>query len=272
MPVNSRSKEMNVIDRRRRLGPSDAIPLTFSSKKITSSESSSKNEKKLFIQLSNIPTATGSAFIQSGNNLLLASIYGPRPSFKRAFNSKALLKITFHSSPFLSSTQDNDNSGNSGSSRGQSKITVEEDFQIINSVISSTLETACSNLILLDHYPKSTIDIFVNLISTDSSTKFIELLPIIHNAVNLALIDSGIAVKNFPSAVVSDDGVFINSVHSDTYTQDQRADLENEELLTFYIPKLKSDNEQDFRLSLSNAIEKSRALRSELSQFCYSKL
>lgn len=261
---------MNVIDRRRRLGPATAIPLNFPSTEVKPSQETEKRDRKLFIQLSNIPTATGSSFIQSGNNLLLASVYGPRPSFKRTFNSKAVLKITFHSSPFLSSSQTTSNDSNSSSS--SSKAHVDDEFQIVNSVISSTLETACSNLIFLDKYPKSTIDIFVNLISTDTTTKFIELLPLIHNAVNLALVDSGIAIKGFPSAVISDDKIFINSIHSDTYDQDQQADLENEELLTFYIPKLQGDNEQTFKLSLSNAISQSRSLRSELSQFCCEKL
>lgn len=260
---------MNVIDRRRRLGPATAIPLNFPSTGVKPSQETEKRDRKLFIQLSNIPTATGSSFIQSGNNLLLASVYGPRPSFKRTFNSKAVLKITFHSSPFLSSSQTTSNDSNSNSS---SKAHVDDEFQIVNSVISSTLETACSNLIFLDKYPKSTIDIFVNLISTDTTTKFIELLPLIHNAVNLALVDSGIAIKGFPSAVISDDKIFINSIHSDTYDQDQQADVENEELLTFYIPKLQGDNEQTFKLSLFNAISQSRSLRSELSQFCCEKL
>mgnify|MGYP003365230354 CR=1 FL=1 len=260
---------MNAIDRRRRLGPATAIPLTFPSAEVKLSQETEKKDSKLFIQLSNIPTATGSSFIQSGNNLLLASVYGPRPSFKRTFNSKAVLKITFHSSPFLSSSQATGNDSNNSSS---GKKHVGDEFQIVNSVISSTLETACSNLILLDNYPKSTIDIFVNLISTDTATKFTELLPLIHNAVNLALVDSGIAIKGFPSAIISENNIFINSIHSDTYDQDQHEDLENEELLTFYIPHLPSNDEKEFKLLLSDAIGQSRSLRSELSQFCCDKL
>lgn len=273
---------MNVIDRRRRLGPSTAIPLKFPSVDETpdSKQDSTNNEsqERLFIKLSNIPTATGSSYIQSGNNILLASVYGPRPSFKRTFNNKAVLKITFQSSPFLSTSNseyNNNNSNNNNNNNKTNDINIDPEYNIVNSVILSTLETACSNLILLDQYPKSTIDIFINLINTDSSTKFIELLSLIHNAVNLALIDSGMSIKNFPSSVVNN-GIFINSIHSDTYTDKENEDLENEELLTFYIPKSSNtDNnlfDVNFQNSLSDTIKKSRELRAELSQFCFSSL
>lgn len=247
---------MNTVDRRRRLGPSSALPLSFPPSEPKEVEHV-KNEK-LFIKLSNIPTATGSSFIQSGNNILLASVYGPRPSFKRTFNTKAVIKISFHASPFLSTV-------NSLTETTEANT----EYQITESVILSTLETACANLILLDNYPKSTIDIFVNLINTDNTTKFINLLPIIHNAVNMALIDSGIALKNFPTAVVSKDNVFINSIHSNVYNEDSTCDIQNEEILTLYIPNTEST---DLAKSLTTAIEQARSLRGELTQFCFNNM
>lgn len=271
---------MSTIDRRRRLGPATAIPLSFPpSNHSTNTDNidSTNDTDKLFIQLSNIPTATGSSFIQSGNNILLASVYGPRPSFKRTFNSKAVLKITFTSSPFLASRESLNNNKNQPSNTSTTTTTpINDEYQIVNSVISSTLEDACANLILLNQYPKSTIDIFVNLINTDNKTKFIELLALIHNAVNLALVDSGIALKNFPSAIFSkNDGIFLNSIHSDNYDNDPIIDLENEELLTFYIPKLYNNDSSihdDLRKPFQNTIQQSRSLRAELSQFCYNNL
>jgi ribonuclease PH len=269
---------MSVVDRKRRNGPSNAIPLYFppSKNKVIhttidnndNQEKEKKEDEKLFIQLSNIPTATGSSFIQSGNNILLASVYGPRPSFKRTFNDKAIIKISFHSSPFLSTRQ----SIKFGNINKSIDNNIDPEYQIIDSVINSTLETACSNLILLKNYPKSTIDIFVNLINTDNKTKFINLLPLIHNAVNLALIDSGIALKNFPTAVVTNQNVFINSIHSNSYNSDNYEDLANEELLTFYIPNLEIENETQIKNNFDDAIIQARSLRLELSQFCFNKL
>lgn len=248
---------MSGVDRRRRLGPSNATPLSFPMDSVVRDTTSSTDEQdKLFIQLSNIPTATGSSFIQSGNNILLSSIYGPRPSFKRTFNSQAVVKISFHSSSYLVTNQDD----------------IDPEYRIIESVILSTLETSCSNLILLNNYPKSTIDIFINLINIDYKTKFLNILSLIHNSVNLALIDSGIAIKNFPTSVVTNDTVFINSIHSNVYNSDSTEDLQNEELLTFYIPKLSDDGSIDIKDSFNNAILNVRSLRSELSQFCATKL
>lgn len=259
---------MNTIDRRRRIGPPNAVPLYFPAQPSKVVEKSSKDEK-LFIQVNNIPTATGSSFIQSGNNILLASVYGPRPSFKRTFNDKAVLKVTFHSSPFL--TTRNDPYNNNFNAR-KSETEVDPDFQIIDSVVLSTLETACANLIVLDQYPKSNIEIFVNLINTDNKTTFIQLLPLIHNSVNLALVDSGIALKNFPTACVTKDNVFINSIHSNVYSSDFEKDLENEELLALYVPKLNIDNETHLKDCFKEAIKDTRELRAELSQFFFQKL
>lgn len=247
---------MITIDRRRRLGPANVIPLTFST--TTDKESDYLQTQKLFIKLSNIPTAAGSSFIQSGNNLLLSSVYGPRPSFKRTFNSKAVVKITFQASPFLSTV----NSLNKTTE-------VELPYQITESTILSTLETACSNLILLDKYPKSTIDIFVNLINTDHQTKFIDLLSLIHNSVNMALINSGIALKNFPTAFVYESSIFINSIHSSVYNEDPETDLQNEELLALYIPNSAS---AELNKSLDSAVRQLRQLRAELNQFCLASL
>lgn len=258
---------MSTVDRKRRLGPANAIPLCFPAEKKAVEETNTEQDK-LFLQLSNVPTAAGSSFIQSGNNILLASVYGPRPSFKRTFNTKAVLKVTFHSSPFLSTRQ----SMQYGNMNKTIDNTTEPEYQIIDSVINSTLETACANLILLDQYPKSTIDIFVNLINTDHKTKFIDLLPLIHNAVNLALVDSGIALKNFPTAVTTKNNVFVNAIHSNVYNSDNDKDLENEELLAFYIPHLEIENDTEIQENIKSAIIEARSLRSELSHFCFNKL
>jgi exosome complex component MTR3 len=263
---------MSGVDRRRRTGPANAIPLYFPSTQSLPHEKpaqTSSSKDKLFIELSNIPTATGSSFIQSGSNILLASVYGPRPSFKKTFNTKATVKITFHSSPFISTRQA---MKSYNSSKVSEKAFVDPEYKIIDSVVLSTLETACANLILLENYPKSNIEIFINLINTDNKTKFIDLLPLIHNAVNLALVDSGMAIRNFPTAAVSQDKVFVNSIHSSTYTQDEEADLQNEELLAFYIPKTELSNQLQLEKSLNESISTARSLRAELSQFCTEKL
>lgn len=243
---------MSVIDRRRRLGPPNVVPLTFPTPEVNEVEPSQK--ENLFIKLSNIPTSTGSSFIQSGNNIVLSSVYGPRPSFKRTFNSKAVVKITFYASPFLS-TINNVNE----------TTEADPEYQVIESTVLSTLETACANMILLERYPKSTVDIFVNLINTDHRTKFIDLLSLIHNSVNMALIDSGIALKNFPTACVFENSIFINSIHSNVYNEDVETDLENEEILALYIPHSSNAN---LNKSLNSAIRKLRELRAELNQFC----
>lgn len=244
------------VDRRRRLGPSTAIPLKFAPLEANNDNELNNEDKqsdKLFIQLSNIPTASGSSFIQSSSTLILSSVYGPRPSFKKTFNSNAIVKINFSKSNFL----------------------IDDSNKIIESVILSTLETSILNLINLKEYPKSTIDIFVNLINYDNSISFLQLLKLIHNSVNLAIIDSGISIINFPTAGISNN-TFVNCIHSDNYNSNNQLDIKNESLLSLYISNketaTETDNIKDFQNDLNNAINDAKSLRTELSQFCFNKL
>ncbi|GME84753.1 unnamed protein product [Ambrosiozyma monospora] len=91
---------MNVIDRRRNLGPADAQPLVFaaSTKKQTQSKDSKTTKedptsKKVFIETGNIKTSNGSAYLEHDKTIIMCSIYGPRPNFTRSFNDQATMKI-----------------------------------------------------------------------------------------------------------------------------------------------------------------------------------
>lgn len=240
---------MNVVDRRRRLPPSSAFPLVFQTEQQSSEEETTPKESpNLAINLSHIPTAIGSCYIQNSQNIISVSVYGPRPSFTKEFNSQANLNISIHSNPFINL-----------------------DNVINKSTISSTTLTAFSNLILLDRYPKSNIDIFINIISIDSNISEINLLALIHNTVNLAVIDSGIAIKNTPACgVFNSNGskILVNSIHSNDYSNDSIDNTQNEEILLLYCPTL----DADFSSSLNSALIDAKNLRSEFSKFLLDSL
>lgn len=242
---------MNVVDRRRRLPPSSSFPLVFD--KDTDVNGPNPVEKRpetadLRINLSHIPTAIGSCYLQNAQNVVSVAVYGPRPSFTKEFNAQANLNISINANPFLSLDS------------------------IVNaSTIDSTTHTAFSNLILLDRYPKSNIDVFVNVLSVDSNVSEITLLALIHNAINLAVVDSGIAIKNTPACGVftaNGSKILVNSIHSNNYTNDTIENTANEEILALYCPSL----DTDFDATLSAALVDARNLRSEFSQFLLNSL
>lgn len=242
---------MNIVDRRRKLPPSSAFPLIFDINKPENDNgeiTQVTESPTLSINLSHIPTAIGSCYLQNKQNIISVSIYGPRPSFTKEFNSQANLNISIHSNPFIN--LDN----------------------IINtSTINSTCQTAFSNLILLGNYPKSNIDIFINIISIDSNVSEINLLSLIHNATNLALSDSGIAIKNTPACgtfISNGSKILVNSIHSNNYSNDSIENTENEEILLLYCPKL----DTDFTSSLNSALIDARNLRFEFSNFLLNSL
>lgn len=226
---------MNTVDRRRRLPPTTSFALKFDTQESDNDvETTNKpNASPLFIQLSPIPTAIGSSHLQSGQTIISCSVYAPRPSFTKTFESQAQVKITVHSTPFINIT--------------------------FESSIYSTLETSLNNLILLENYPKSNIDIFVNVLSLGDCSN-IELLALIHNATNLAIVDSGIGIKNMPACGISKSGnCLVNCIHSKVFSQND--DETNEELLVLHSI---SGNLDD----LQSAINDARSLRSEFANLC----
>ncbi|GMF50941.1 unnamed protein product [[Candida] boidinii] len=111
---------MNVIDRRRNLGPLQVQPLLFATKSLkdelnkttkeikrspvvpNTNKNKQINKKKKFIKTGLLLGSNGSSYIEIDNNIVESSIYGPRPILSRqlGFKNQAELKIHVKFSPF----------------------------------------------------------------------------------------------------------------------------------------------------------------------------
>ena len=122
-----------------------------------------------------ITNANGSAYIEQGKNKILAAVYGPREVHPKhiALQDRTVLKCRYHMAPF--SVQER-------KSPAPSRREVE-----LSKVIRESLEPA----IFVEYYPRTMIDIFVEVLQADGGTRCASI-----TAAALALADSGIPMRD----------------------------------------------------------------------------
>ena len=124
----------------------------------------------------------GSAYVQWGNNRVLAGVYGPRefhPKFLRD-PTKAILTCTYNMAPF---------SVDDRKRPGPDRRSVE---------ISKVISEALSSVAVLEKYPNTGIDVFVEVLQADAGTRCVSIV-----AASLALANSGVPMKDLVSACAS---------------------------------------------------------------------
>lgn len=123
--------------------------------------------------------AEGSAIFKFGDTYTLAAVYGPKPMHPRHMQDpqKAVLRCRYSMAPF---------STNERIRPGVSRRNVE---------ISKVLNEALSNVIFFEDYPKTGIDVFVEILQADASTRCAGL-----NAASLALAEAGVPIKDLISS------------------------------------------------------------------------
>jgi exosome complex component RRP41 len=122
-----------------------------------------------------LSNADGSAYIEQGKNRILAGIYGPREAHPKhiALQDRTVLRCRYHMAPF--SVQER-------KSPAPSRREVE-----LSKVIKESLEPA----IFLEYYPRTAIDVFVEVLQADGGTRCASI-----TAAALALADSGIPMRD----------------------------------------------------------------------------
>ncbi|CEP21531.1 MTR3 [Cyberlindnera jadinii] len=168
---------MNVIDRRRICGPPNAKPLVFAQLP----EATLRKHKvdfvrendvearitRTFIQSGLVSNANGSSYVEVDGNIVSVSIYGPRP-IRGSFTDTAGLSVAL------------DDVGD----------VLDE---LLEKKFCTYIENSFVGVINLAKYPKSGIDIFINVISVqDVESLYLKLLGIISDATTLALINANI--------------------------------------------------------------------------------
>ena len=135
--------------------------------------------REIKIKVSNLKNANGSASFKFGNTYAQAAIFGPQEMHPRHLldPQRSYIKCRYTMAPF--STKERIRPGRSR--RGTE--------------ISKVLKEALSSVIFLEDYPKTLINIYIEILQADATTRCAGL-----NAASLALVDAGIPMKNMISS------------------------------------------------------------------------
>ncbi|KAK9699623.1 hypothetical protein RND81_08G185400 [Saponaria officinalis] len=129
-----------------------------------------------FVRTGAVNAAAGSAYAEFGNTKVIVSVFGPRESKKAMlYSDVGRLNCSVSFAPFATPV------------RGQGSEHKE---------FSSVLHKALEGSIILESFPKTTVDIFALVIESGGSD-----LPVIISCASLALADAGIMMYDLVTAV-----------------------------------------------------------------------
>ncbi|RLG99833.1 exosome complex exonuclease Rrp41 [Candidatus Bathyarchaeota archaeon] len=131
------------------------------------------------IEVGVLSNADGSAYIEQGKTKILAAVYGPKEVHPRhlALPDRAVLRCRYHMAPF---------SVEQRKSPAPSRREME-----LSKVIREALEPS----IFVEYYPRTAIDIFIEVLQADGGTRCAGI-----TVASLALADAGIPMRDLVCA------------------------------------------------------------------------
>ena len=135
--------------------------------------------RNIRIDVGPLERADGSAYIEWGNNKILAAVYGPREVHPRhlARPDRAFFRCRYHMAPF--SVSERKRPAPSRRERELSKVT----------------RVALEPAIITELYPRTGIDVFIEILQSDGGTRCAGI-----TASSIALVDAGIPLKDLVGA------------------------------------------------------------------------
>ena len=136
--------------------------------------------RKIVAKVGVIPNADGSAMFAFGDTIAYAAVYGPRKMHPQHAQNpqKGVLRCEYNMISF---------SVNERIRPGMNRRSTE---------ISKITEWALEPVLMLDKYPAAVVDVFINIIQANASTRCAGI-----NAASLALAHAGIPMKELVSSV-----------------------------------------------------------------------
>ncbi len=155
------------------MGGKSDIKLIDNGKRIDGRSLDDTRNVKIDMDIINV--ADGSARVEFGNTIALSSVYGPRELFPRFMQkpNTGILRAKYNMAPF--SVDDRKRPGLDRRSQEISKVMV----------------NAIEPMLFLEDYPKSVVDVFVEIIQADGSTRVTGI-----NAASIAIAAAGIPMRN----------------------------------------------------------------------------
>jgi len=131
--------------------------------------------REIEMQVDVVSRANGSAQVKFGNTIVVASVYGPKELYPKYLREPetGILRCRYAMAPF--STEDR-------KTPGPDRRSIE---------LSKVIRIAIEPAIFLEDFPKAVVDIFVEVLQADGSTRVTGI-----NAASLALACGGIPLKD----------------------------------------------------------------------------
>jgi exosome complex component RRP41 len=122
-----------------------------------------------------LKNADGSALFRLGNTTAIAGVFGPRKVYPKHEEQveRAVLRTKYNMAPFATTERNRP---------GPSRRSVE---------ISLVTREALTPVVFLDEFPKTAIDVHIEVIEADASTRIAGI-----NAASLALADAGVPMRD----------------------------------------------------------------------------
>ncbi|MEM4946080.1 MAG: exosome complex exonuclease Rrp41 [Archaeoglobaceae archaeon] len=142
------------------------------------------------IEVDVLKRADGSCYIEMGKNKVVAAVYGPREAFSRHIQdpSRVVVRYRYNMAPF---------SVEERKRPGPDRRSIE---------ISKVSKEAFEAVIMKELFPRSVVDIFVEVLQADAGSRTACI-----NAASVALVDAGMPMKGMLTsvAVAKVDGVLV---------------------------------------------------------------
>ncbi|MBO3798122.1 MAG: exosome complex exonuclease Rrp41 [Thermoproteota archaeon] len=131
------------------------------------------------IKVGVLSNAQGSAYIEQGKNKILAAVYGPKEALPKHISlpDRCILRCRYHMAPFSTTER---------KSPAPSRREIE---------LSMVLRNALEPLVMTSLFPRTVIDIFIEVLQADGGTRCAGL-----TAAVLALADAGIPLRGLAAA------------------------------------------------------------------------
>lgn len=126
-----------------------------------------------------LANADGSAYIEQGKSKIIVAVYGPKEVHPKhlGLSGRAIIRCRYHMAPFSTSER---------KSPAPSRREIE---------LSKIIREAFEPVIFSEYYPRSMIDIFIEVLQSDGGTRCAGI-----TAASLALADAGIPLRDLVAA------------------------------------------------------------------------
>ena len=134
--------------------------------------------RRIMIKAGVLKNADGSAYIEFGDNKILAGVFGPRDVHPKhiADTDTGILRCRYHMSPFSVTERKNP---------APSRREIE---------ISKVLKEALLPAVMLERFPRTVVDVFLEVLQADGGSRCAAL-----DAASVALADAGIPMRDMVS-------------------------------------------------------------------------